>query len=41
MGIRRHQSWTGVTKYFQQDEGRFYPHTIWPSSNRFHIVTAV
>ena len=31
----------GVTKYFQQDEGRFYPHTIWPLCNRFHIVTVV
>ena len=31
----------GVTKYFQQDEGEFYPHTIGPSFNRFHIVTVV
>ena len=31
----------GVTKYFQQDEGEFYPHTIWPLCNRFHIVTVV
>ena len=31
----------GVTKHFLQDEGRFYPHTIWPLCNRFHIVTVV
>ena len=41
MGMRRHQSWIGVTKHFQQDEGAFYPHTICLSFNRFHIVTVV
>jgi hypothetical protein len=28
MGIRRHQSWTGVTKYFQQDEGALPSHDM-------------
>ena len=41
MEIRLHQSWIGVTKHFQQDEGVFYPHTICLSFNRFHIVTVV
>jgi hypothetical protein len=31
----------GVNNNYQQDEGGFYPHTIWPSCNRFHTVTAV
>ena len=31
----------GVTKHFQQDEGAFYPHTIFLRFNRFHIVTVV
>ena len=28
MGTTRHQSWTGVSKYFQQDGGEITPHDM-------------
>ena len=42
MGIGLHQSWKGWLNISNRTrEHHNHPHTVWPSSNRFHIVTVV